>query len=105
MTQPVTTRKSTRRTAKSSGNGGNGAAISPPAPVVAASPVDDDPEDEFESYGLTRRVVVQGLLIEARGEGKDSTSSTRVSAWEKLGRLLKMFEEKPEDYAPRVLLG
>ena len=105
MTQPVTTRKSTRRTTKSSGNGGNGAAVSPPPPATPAPLVDEDPEDEFESYGLTRRVVVQGLLIEARGEGRDSTSSTRVSAWEKLGKLLKMFEDKPEEYSPRVLLG
>ena len=56
-------------------------------------------------FGVTPFDVIQGLLTEARGEGKDSTASTRVSAWEKLGKLLGMFDEKPDDISPRVLLG
>jgi hypothetical protein len=105
----------TRRAAKSEEVGGNGgsparatrhATKAAPAEMTATmAEVSAAPEGWEEDLGVTPFDVIQGLLTEARGEGKDSTASTRVSAWEKLGKLLGMFDEKPDDISPRVLLG
>ena len=115
MTEQAGPRTRARRAATAEESGGNGDAgartgqgaskTAPREEPAAPSQACVEQEGWDGDFGVTPYDVIQGLLTEARGEGKDSTASTRVSAWEKLGKLLGMFDEKPDDISPRVLLG
>lgn len=47
--------------------------------------------ERAERVQVTADDVVRGLLTEANGHGPDTVSSSRVSAWEKLGKHLGIF--------------
>ena len=50
----------------------------------------------LEAIGLTPEAVIEGLLMEARGELGDSRAADRIKAWEDLGKHLGMFSENRE---------
>ena len=50
---------------------------------------------EYTSEALiTKEMVIEGLLKEARREDEDASHSARVSAWSHLGKHLQMFTDK-----------
>lgn len=60
-------------------------------------------EKQSKSSAVDAQVVLQGLLKEAKGEGiTDTTASARVSAWEKLGRHVGIFEKDNSQRAPVI---
>lgn len=50
-----------------------------------------------ERAALDAQTVLEGLLMEARGEGPDTASSARLRAWELVGKHLGMWRESKED--------
>lgn len=62
--------------------------------------------ERAESVGVTAQEVVTGLLTEARGDGPDSNSAARVTAWTNIGKHLGMFTERQEgNVTIRVIRG
>lgn len=58
-------------------------------------------ERQSKSSGVDAQIVIQGLLKEAKGDGvTDTTASARVSAWEKLGKHVGIFEKDNTQRAP-----
>jgi hypothetical protein len=55
--------------------------------------------------GITVELVSTGLLVEARGEGPDTNSSARTSAWQLLAKLGGLFKEDnaQQAHSARVL--
>jgi phage terminase small subunit len=71
-----------------------------------AKAVSEAKEERSESTGVTAEMVVKGLLKEASGTSvPDTTASARVSAWEKLGKHLGIFEKDNGQKAPVVNLN
>jgi len=54
---------------------------------------------------VTQKMVIEGLLSEARLGGEGSSHSARVSAWAHLGKHLGMFVEKVESKNKTELTG
>lgn len=52
--------------------------------------------ERSEKIGLTQVMVIDGLLKEARNEGKGSSHAARVQAWTALAKHLGMFNDKSE---------
>ena len=52
--------------------------------------------------GITAELLADGLLIEARGEGPDTNSSARNTAWQLLGKLAGLFKEDNAQTAPSI---
>lgn len=50
-------------------------------------------------------VVIQGLLTEAQGNGKDTNSAARVSAWDKLGKHFGIYGEDNKQKVPEAVTG
>ena len=50
-----------------------------------------------EACQVSQKMVIDGLLVEARLKGDGSSHSARVSAWGLLGKHLGMFVEKTEN--------
>lgn len=48
---------------------------------------------------VTHQTVLEGLLTEARREGKDASHGARVSAWNAIGKHLGFFEEDNQQKA------
>lgn len=53
-----------------------------------------------ERTEITTDTVLEGLLREAQGEGPDTHTTARVSAWEKLGKYLGLFGPKGTEDDP-----
>ncbi len=49
---------------------------------------------------LSQDDVIQGLLLEAKRDGKGASHAARVSAWTQLGKHLGMFVERHEHSGP-----
>lgn len=64
-------------------------------PVIAEA-IKEAMAERSEKMGLTQVMIIEGLLKEARNEGKGSSHSARVAAWATLGKHLGMFNEKLE---------
>lgn len=64
-------------------------------PVIAEA-IKEAMAERSEKMGLTQVMIIEGLLKEARNEGKGSSHSARVAAWATLGKHLGMFADKPE---------
>jgi phage terminase small subunit len=64
-------------------------------PVIAEA-IKEAMAERSEKMGLTQVMIIEGLLKEARNEGKGSSHSARVQAWTALGKHLGMFHEKLE---------
>ncbi|MDP3013837.1 MAG: terminase small subunit [Candidatus Subteraquimicrobiales bacterium] len=64
-------------------------------PVIAEA-IKEAMAERSEKMGLTQVMVIEGLLKEARNEGKGSSHSARVAAWATLGKHLGMFHERLE---------
>jgi len=62
-------------------------------------------EEANEQIGLTRDYVIERLMIEAEGKDADTSASARVSALEKLGKHLGMFEQQHKHDATERLLS
>ena len=54
---------------------------------------------------VTQKMVIEGLLSEAKLSGEGSSHSARVSAWAHLGKHLGMFVEKVESKNKTELTG
>lgn len=49
-------------------------------------------QERAERLQVTADDVVRGLLSEAKGEGPDTVSSSRIAAWDKLAKHLGLYE-------------
>lgn len=71
-------------------------------PLVEAA-IMNSMDKRSKKTAVTAEMVVEGLLKEARGDDvKDSTASARVSAWEKLGKHLGIFEKDNTQKVPII---
>ena len=57
---------------------------------------------QSEKALLTADMVIEGLLNEAFGRGRDTSTAARVSAWRELGRVVGIFEK---DNSQRAVSG
>ena len=65
------------------------------SPLVAAAIAKAQKRREKRT-GISQDEVITGLYVEAQGLGEDTTSSSRVRAYELLGKHLGMFIERRE---------
>ena len=61
-----------------------------------ARAIQEAQQHQSERTQITADLVLQGLLTEARGWGKDTSPAARIAAWAHLGRHLGMFKDKVE---------
>lgn len=61
-----------------------------------AQAVSDAMKARAEDTGIDQKMVIAGLIQEAKAAGEDTTSSARIRAWELLGKHLGMFTDKTE---------
>ena len=51
---------------------------------------------------ITQEMVYEGFLVEAQGLGPDTTSASRIQAWQQLGKLKGMFREDNAQKSPSL---
>lgn len=66
------------------------------ANVKIAAAVSEAMKARAEDIGIDQKMVIAGLIQEAKAAGEDTTSSARIRAWELLGKHLGMFTDKTE---------